>query len=361
MPFTILGLGTANPPSSIDREESLVIARAVSDPIVARSSFLDDIYAGSGVDRRFQVVGRPLVDDLKLGTRTSGSPYLPGPDPRGPTTAVRMRVYAEHAPPLAVEASGRALADSGVSPGEITHLVTVSCTGFVAPNFDQAIVRELGLRPTVERVHVGYMGCHGAVNGLRVASAIGRDPAAVVLLVAVELCSIHYYYGMDADKVVANALFADGAAAVVGRSDGDGWRVMASGSCLLPESIPDMGWVIGDHGFEMILTKRIPRLIETHLRPWLEPWLKFHGLTIDTVGSWAVHPGGPRILTAVETGLNLPPEALAESRAVLREYGNMSSPTVLFILDRFRQRNTPRPVVLLGFGPGLTAEAAVIK
>jgi predicted naringenin-chalcone synthase len=361
MPLAILGLGTANPPGTVNRDEALMIARVVSDPIVARSSFLVDIYAGSGVDRRFQVVGRPLVDDLRRGTRESGSPYLPGPDPLGPPTAVRMQLYADHAPPLALRAAREALADGGVTPAEVTHLVTVSCTGFTAPNFDHALIRDLGLRPTVQRTHVGYMGCHGAINGLRVAAAFAADPTAVVMLAAVELCSLHYYYGMDADKVVANALFADGAAAVVGQGSGSGWRVTATGSCVLPDSAGDMGWEIGDHGFEMILTKRIPKLIQQHLRPWLEAWLGSHGLSVETVGSWAVHPGGPRILTAVEEGLNLPPDALAESRAVLREYGNMSSPTVLFILDRLRKRNAPRPVVLLGFGPGLVAEAAVVE
>lgn len=360
MPFAILGLGTANPPGTIDQAESLYVARAISDPIVAASSFLPGVYTNSGVTRRFQVVGRAVVDDLMAGTRESGSPYLPGPDPAGPTTAVRMKLYAEHAPKLAVEAVGKSLADAAVSPDEITHLVTVSCTGFVSPGADFAVMRELGLRNTVERVHVGYMGCHGAINGLRVASALASDPKAVVLMTAVELCSLHYYYGMDADKVVANALFADGAAAVVGRGCDDGLRVTATGSCVIPNSAADMGWVIGDHGFEMILTKKIPGLIEKHLRPWLEGWLQSQGLTVEGVGSWAVHPGGPRILTAVAEALRLPAEALAESRAVLAEYGNMSSPTVLFILDRLRKRNASRPIVMLGFGPGLVAESAVV-
>jgi predicted naringenin-chalcone synthase len=361
MPFSILGLGTAHPPGCVTPEESLLIARVVSDPIVARSSFLNDIYAKSGVNRRFQVVGRPLVDDLVKGTRTSGSPYLPGPDPLGPTTAVRMQMYAEHAPPLALQAAARSLNEAGMSAQEITHLVTVSCTGFVAPGVDFALIQQLGLRPTIERTHVGYMGCHGAINGLRVASAFARDPSAVVLLVAVELCSLHYYYGMDADKVVANALFADGAAAVVGRGGNAGWHVTATGSCLLPNSAPDMGWVIGDHGFEMILTKRIPKLIQQHLRPWLESWLESLGHSIADVESWAIHPGGPRILDAVAEGLDLPPAALADSRVVLAEYGNMSSPTVLFILDRLQKRNAPKPAVMLGFGPGMVAEAAVMQ
>ena len=203
MPLELLGLGTANPPDTVSREEGLGIARVLSDPVVARSSFLPDVYAGSGVSRRHLVHGRQVILDVLEGTRLSGSPFLPGPDPLGPTTAVRMKMYAEHAPPLAVTAAERALTDSGLSAGEITHLVPVSCTGFIAPGIDEALIRTLGFRPDVQRVQVGYMGCHGAVNGLRTSLAFASDPAAVVLMVAVELCSLHYYYGMSADKVVA--------------------------------------------------------------------------------------------------------------------------------------------------------------
>jgi predicted naringenin-chalcone synthase len=287
-----------------------------------------------------------------------------------------MRVYAAEAGPLVVRAAKAAVAESGFPPGSFTHLVTVSCTGFVAPGIDLALIRGLGLRPTVERTHVGFMGCHGALNGLRVANAFAcADPAARVLLCAVELCSLHYYYGSRADKLVANAIFADGAAAVAGapaspadlaspaglaspeRQRGEGWRVTATGSCLVPDSSAAMGWTVGDHGFEMSLARAVPGLIAARLRPWLDGWLRDNGLSRDAVRSWAVHPGGPKILSAVEEGLGLPADALAASRAVYASHGNMSSPTVLFILDRLRRATAPRPCVALAFGPGLVAEA----
>lgn len=366
MPLELLGLGTANPTNVITRAEGLGIAQVLSDPIVARSSFLPDIYAGSGVDTRHMLHSRQVVRDVLDGTRASGSPFLPGPDPLGPSTAVRMKMYAEFAPPLAVLAAERAFADSGLSADTITHVIPVSCTGFVAPGVDEALIRVLKLRPDVQRVQVGYMGCHGAINGLRTSLAFASDPAAVVLMVAVELCSLHYYYGMSADKVVANALFADGAAAVVGRASRvderpEGRHVTATGSCLFPDTAGLMGWVIGDHGFEMILSKKIPAAIEKGLGPWLTGWLKTQGLGVGDVGSWAVHPGGPKILDATEAAMGLPADALAESRGVLADYGNMSSPTVLFVLDRLRKRNAPRPWVLLGFGPGLVAEVALVR
>jgi predicted naringenin-chalcone synthase len=242
----------------------------------------------------------------------------------------------------------------------------VSCTGFHAPGVDYELITGLGLRPTTQRTHVGYMGCHGAVNGLRVAAAFtGADPAARVLLCAVELCSLHYFYGWEPSKVIANALFADGAAAAVGSpadaAPADAWAVTATASRLLPDSAGAMTWTVGDHGFEMTLSKHVPRLIAAHVRPWLIEWLSACGLALADVGSWALHPGGPRILEAVEEGLHLPRDAAAVSRQVFSECGNMSSPTLLFILDRLRAAGAARPCVALAFGPGLMAEAALLR
>src|SRR6185312_7307169 len=143
----------------------------------------------------------------------------------GPTTGERMRIYAEEAGPLAVRAAKIALAEAATPAADITHLVTVSCTGFAAPGVDYSLIRGLGMASTVQRTHVGFMGCHGALNGLRVANAFASaDPNARVLLCAVELCSLHYYYGNEADKLVANAIFADGAAAIVGKNGNQAWH-----------------------------------------------------------------------------------------------------------------------------------------
>jgi len=184
-----------------------------------------------------------------------------------------------------------------------------------------------------------------------------------VLLCAVELCSLHFHYGWDPEKVVANALFADGAGAMVIASDGrdssDAWQVTANGSCLVPDSEDAMTWRIGDHGFEMTLSPRVPSLVGTCLRPWLVQWLAEHGLTLRDVRSWAIHPGGPRILEAIAQALGLTPDATRFSAQVLAECGNMSSATMLFLLERLRRSGAPRPCVALGFGPGLVVEAAL--
>jgi alpha-pyrone synthase len=367
MSFSILGIGTAAPSTIVDRKDALGLARALC-PRTAETSWLPSMYGNSGVNRRHVALGRDAMDDLLNGTRHSGSPFLPGsaPDDRGPTTAERMRHYAEFAPPLATEAARAGLDCSGLAPRDVSHLITVSCTGFLAPGLDWALVRSLGLAPTVQRTHIGFMGCHGALNGLRVAQAFAESsPEARVLLCAVELCSLHYHYGWNPQKLITNALFADGAAAVVGCAPGPGtaetWKVTATGSCLLPDSANAMTWDIGDHGFEMTLSRGLPELISRNLGPWLEGWLERQGLRIGDVGSWAVHPGGPAILQAVENALVLPHAALATSRSVLEEYGNMSSPTVLFILDRLRAAGAKLPCVVLGFGPGVVAEVALLR
>lgn len=362
MSFVIRGIGTAHPPAAATPDDGLRIARHLAAADVRTSTWLGPVYANSGVATRHQVIGGQVMRDIFDGTTVSGSPFLPRPEIEGvgPTTGERMGVYAKEAGPLAREASAKALAEAGLEPAAVTHLVTVSCTGFVAPGVDMALITGLGLRPTVERTHVGFMGCHGALNGLRVANAFAADPRARVLACAVELCSLHYYYGGKADKLIANAIFADGAAAAVGWGGEGAWRVRATGSCVIPDSAAEMGWTVGDHGFEMTLSRKVPAAIATALRPWLERWLSDSRLSLDAVGSWAVHPGGPKILSAVEEGLGLPPGALAASRGVFKDYGNMSSPTVLFILDRLRRAAAPRPCVVLGFGPGLVAEAVLL-
>jgi predicted naringenin-chalcone synthase len=262
-----------------------------------------------------------------------------------------MERYDREALPIALEACRKALGGTT----DVTHLVTASCSGFRSPGVDIGLIRGLGLPATTQRTLVGFMGCHGAFNALRVARAfVEADPRARVLVCAVELCTLHYQYGLDAATLVANGLFADGAAAVLATADDADWTLAANGSVLLPGTDEMMTWEIGDHGFAMGLSGLVPEAIGSCLRPWLEEWLGSHGLSLDQVGSWAVHPGGPRILTAVEESLGL---QLEESRAVLREYGNMSSPTILFVLERLRRAGAALPCVALGFGPGLTAEA----
>lgn len=360
--LAIFGFGTAAPHRSITQQEAAELAKVFSSLPPVETRRLAALYQRTQIQTRGSVL---LEAPDGSGPRQSFFPQAEHGMDRGPRTAQRMQRYAQEAAPLALAASQRALAAAGLDGSQIHHLVTVSCTGFGAPGFDIALMKALQLAPTVSRTHVGFMGCHGALNGLRVASALMHaDPDARVLLCAVELCSLHFYYGDDPEKVVANALFADGAAALVAGSDAQApasaWRLIAAGSRLFPDSENAMTWRIGDHGFEMTLSSGVPDLIANHLPSWVAAWLVQYGLSVPQIRSWAIHPGGPRILTTVTSCLGLPQEATAVSREVLAEYGNMSSPTILFILERLYRRGAPRPCVALAFGPGLSVEAALL-
>jgi predicted naringenin-chalcone synthase len=373
MTAVIAGLATARPPRRASQETLAAITGPMSCATAEHDRLLPALY------RRTTVTGRACValnaDEQSMfyplssdpGDDRGGSARSPQGF-AGPTTAQRMTRYIAEAGPLAAEVGGKALRDAMMQPSRVTHLVTVTCTGFAAPGFDLHLVDALDLRRDVQRVQVGFMGCHGAINGLRTARAIAlAEPDACVLLCAVELCSLHFQYGWNPQRIVANALFADGAAAmvVVGReaapATSAGLTVTATGSCLFRDSADAMTWHIGDSGFEMTLSPRVPELISTNLRPWFEPWLAKQGLRIGDVAGWAIHPGGPRVMTAVGQALGLSEGALAASRQVLAGMGNMSSPTVLFILDELRGAQAAvGPCLLMGFGPGLAAEVALL-
>ena len=307
MTLAILGIGTALPDAVLDKQDALLLARSLCNGTEEQETWLQAIYDGSGISTRRFCLGEQVVRDVIEGTNYSNSVFI----------RTRFRGIADlrqqsgwsfmHSisPPLALAASRAALDQSCVELEKITHLVTVSCSGFMAPGVDQVLLDELGLQRSVERTHVGYMGCHGALNGLRVARAyVDANPQARVLLCAVELCCLHYYYGWDPQKIIANALFADGAAAMVlGATQfaaEDAWSVTATGSCLFPNSEAAMTWTIGNHGFEMTLSRQVPAIIEEGLLPWLNEWLGANERTVEEIKSWAVHPGGPRILDSVE-------------------------------------------------------------
>jgi predicted naringenin-chalcone synthase len=371
-----LGVGIAAPPA-VPQEKILELIFELCQPNSSQQAWLTRLFRGSNIQTRGTVLAKP---ECASGTPTPQQsvdaiqafyPASTGPTDGGPTTLSRMARYAAEAPALAIAAAERALTESrlGQSPvaaADISHLFTASCTGFMAPGLDSALIESLGLSPEIRRVHVGFMGCHAAFNTLAAARDVVRaDSAAKVLVCCVELCTLHFAYGWDPGKLVANALFADGAAAaVVGQSELDdsaAWRLADTASLLMPNCADAMTWRIGNHGFEMTLSPGIPSLIRAHLRPWIESWLARHDLKITDVAGWAIHPGGPKVLDAVADALTLPPEALVHSREILLHHGNMSSATVLFILRRMMQESLGGPCVAIGLGPGLIAEAMLFN
>ncbi|MFG0242207.1 MAG: type III polyketide synthase [Phycisphaerales bacterium JB054] len=346
----LLAIGTAAPKAQLTAEASLRLAHKLSpqeDP-----DRLAALHARSGVSRR----GSVLTDS---GARED---LLTPKDGNGPTTATRLARYRDAAAGLASAAARDALTAADTKPEHITHLVTVSCTGADSPGLDHDLIDRLGLSPQVSRTHVGFMGCHGAINGMAVGSAfVSADPAAIAMVVCAEICSLHYHIGGTWDQQVANAIFADGAAcAVLGQRPGRA-AVRAFGSQVFPDTRKLMSWTIADNGFRMHLSPRAPGVLRRHVRDWVEPWLAAHHLTLDQIAGWALHPGGKDILEAVRIGLGLPDDALAHSRATLDAHGNMSSATVLWVIDALLRAGTSGPIATIAFGPGLTGEAMLLE
>ncbi len=363
MNLALLGIGLATPKFCISQADASALTYDMSCDTAEQRRMMKVIYRYSGVRERGSVVLRAAEGTLQ--EREEFFPPRCRPDDHGPSTAARMQFYQAAALPLAVQASRDALRAAACPADEITHLITASCSGFSAPGIDVGLVQELDLPRSTPRTHVGFMGCHAAFNALRVASAIcAADRTAVVLVCAVELCSLHHFYGWDTEKVIANALFADGAGAALCRSQDFSsdthLSVVRHGSLVIDGTQDAITWRIGDNGFEMSLSPEVPSLIEQHLGGWMNSFLRPAGLTLESVGSWAIHPGGPRILDACRNSLSLSDDRLAVSRRVLADHGNMSSATMFFVLDYLRQQAAARPIVALGFGPGLAMEAMVI-
>ena len=345
----LLSLATANPRVELAQGAALELAVHLSGARGTRSRAMTRLYEDSGVRRRF--VSFDEHDD-RLYTDPDG-------EPRDPGTAERIARHVRSGQDMALRACAGAIERAGSKTGPVTHLVTATCTGFSNPGVESGLVRGLGLRPDVARVHVGYMGCHAAVNALRVARALAvADSGARVLVCCYETCSVHYQFAGPQGSMIANALFGDGAGAcLVSQSDDRGLAsVEGTSSMMLDGSEGLMGWTVGDHGFEMRLSPRVPDVIGERLSAWLPAWCE-----PDSVASWAIHPGGPKVVESVLRAIGRSPDAGDVSRGILRDFGNMSSPTVLFILERLIAAGTVGPCAMMAFGPGLTCEGALIS
>ncbi len=352
------GIGKAVPPFSILQEDAARAAVKLCAPKESRKVKM--FYELTRIQKRGSVIlekdceGEEPVQNF-FNVRSSQEDF-------GPGTKARMKYFIDKAPGLALSASAGALENSHTRVEEIAELVTVSCTGFYAPGFDVHLMKHLPLSPETGRTHIGFMGCHAMFNALRAGSALAKAAGEKkVLLCSVELCSLHFSYADRLDHALSNALFADGAAAaVLSTAPAPGaWQLLRNGSCVFPQTEELMQWHVGNHGFTMVLSEKIPAALAKNLKPWLESWLDESKLGLSDIRSWAIHPGGPRILDAIEHGLNLAPSALNASRHILTHNGNMSSATILFILDRLIKEKAPTPCVALAFGPGLTVEAAL--
>lgn len=331
----LAAIATASPSHVIDRSAAEEVGRHLFGPDLER---LGPVHANAGIDRRASCVS------VEWLTRPHG-------------WAERSRLFADHAVALGRRAALACLDRAGRRPQEVDAVVAVSTTGVATPSLDAQLIEPLGLRPDVLRLPVFGLGCAGGVLGLARAAALAKAmPGARVLLVVVELCTLTFRPGdRSPANVVATALFGDGAAAALLSVDADGPAISAWGEYTWPDSLDVMGWRIADDGFGVLFSRDIPSLVARDLRPVADRWLAGLGLARPDVGAWACHPGGAKVVAALEEALALPPDSLDVERAVLRDHGNMSAATLLHVLERRLARPLAGRMAAVALGPGFTA------
>lgn len=363
----ITSIGTAVPPFKYDQGTLCEFMGAVSNLDAVAQRKLEVLYAKSAIDTRYAALpdfaNAALQDNFFAPTSKAEV---------SPSIDLRLEKYNEHAPKLALAAIHQCDFES-LPLTTITHIITVSCTGMSAPGLEITLIEKLGLRKNIKRTSINFMGCYAAMHGLQQAHYIcSADPSATVLVVCVELCTLHFQHEPTTDNLVANSLFADGAAAAIVTSDAiaskyqiNGLRLENFFSQIITDGAKDMAWQISERGFLMTLSAYIPKLIEKNLKDFLNAALTDLSLVKAHISNWAIHPGGRKILEAVAMELGLNKEELDSSYQTLRNYGNMSSPTILFvikdILTKQNTTNTNEYTFALAFGPGLVMESCLMK
>jgi len=377
MPTVLDTIATATPPTRKPQSDAAAFMQRITSLPERLRARIPAIYRGTAIDQRHSAIADFAKDDPAEFTFFPPTWSLKP----APSTARRNAKYREAILPLTQRAARQALAQSDTEAEDITHVIGVSCTGFFAPGFDIHLVKELGLPPTTQRTFIGFMGCYAAFNALRTAHAFCQStPGAKVLIVCAELCTLHFQIEDSLESVVVNSLFSDGAAGVVMSSrdeaEAAGRLAYVDNACQLDDdSMEDMTWDIGDTGFQMGLSSRVPKVIAKHLPAYLDRLLGDNDLKRDDVDFWAIHPGGRAIVEKAQDVLDLPDDDVAQSLEVLRQHGNMSSPTILFVLKRIMEARaaaslgdgappatgSPEHGVAMAFGPGLTIEGALFR
>ena len=323
------------------------------------------LYRATGIQYRYAVIpdyGNPPGSYEFYPNNENLEPF--------PATKFRMELYRKEALPLAVAASRACLAGpTSVTPREVTHLITVSCTGMYAPGLDIDLINTLGLDPSIQRFCINFMGCYAAFNAIKLGHTICRaDPKAKVLIVCVELCSLHFQKMPSEDNLLANALFGDGSAAIIMENDPEAdvaLAVQSFRSDIMPQGATDMAWSIGDFGFEMTLSAYVPEVIKTGIKALITQLKENLRVPVENFDKYAIHPGGKKILQVIEKELAIEKKDNYYAYEILKEFGNMSSPTILYVLkllfDDLTSEDRGNHVLGLAFGPGLTLESMVLK
>ncbi|MFK7952113.1 MAG: type III polyketide synthase [Ekhidna sp.] len=358
MPTFIQSIGTALPPFVTNQS---VIADFMVHHLKLNEQEernLRILYRASGIQQRYSV-----LEDFQKRLNDQAF-FKDGLE--FPTAKPRMEIYQKHAIQLAYEAVSSALKQT--QRKEITHLITVSCTGMYAPGLDIELIEKLGLNTDIQRTSINFMGCYAAFNAMKMADQIVRaNPESKVVVVCVELCSIHLQEKKDDENLLANAIFGDGAASLLVASEPSDKSLELTDfySDLSLKGKKEMGWYIGDHGFEMKLSARVPDVIKEGISELTDRLFKKTEISISDIDFFAIHPGGKRILEVIEEKLNISKEQNQFARNGLKIHGNMSSPTVLFImksiLDSLQKDDDQKHILSFAFGPGLTLESAILK
>ncbi len=367
--YTVIeAIATANPPYKLTQSEAANFMLQTESLSASIRKRIPSIYANSGIDYRYSCIPDYGGDLQNFELYPHNWQLTPAP-----TTFDRNQKYTAYAPKIALQAAQQAIAEAELTAKDITHLIVVSCTGFSAPGIDIHLIKHLGLPYAIARTMIGFMGCHAAFNGLRTAHAICQsDRQAKVLLVCVELCSLHFQVADTLENTIINAIFSDGAAAAILTSlpfsQAEGKLAYTDGYSLLIEDSEElMNWTIGDTGFLMGLSPKVPDVVVGHLADYLHNILSEHHLTQDDLDFWAIHPGGRLIIEKIQAVLGLSDRMVADSYEILRRYGNMSSPTILFILKQILQRHQSglgdelHNGMAIAFGPGLSIEGCLIQ
>jgi predicted naringenin-chalcone synthase len=352
MNSSIVSIGLSNPGTPIPQAEISRFMQVAHQLDTQERRKLDFLYRKSGIDSRHSVLDdfqKEEVNDFTFFPKNKELNPFPG-------TAARMQVFEEKGPELAEQAVRSALLQAEVEANSLTHLILISCTGMVAPGLELDLMRRLGIPSSVERYCIHFMGCYAAFTGLRLADQLVKaNPKARVLVVSVELCTLHFQKEYTEDNLLANSLFGDGAAAAVVMQSERGLQIKNYFSEVLWEGEKDMAWKIGDFGFEMRLSQYIPSLLNQGIRRLRDLFeAKFNFSKVRHV---AIHPGGKQILIQVQEAFGLSPEVNRHALEVLRTCGNMSSASILFVLERMlKDPSIQGDILALGFGPGLTLE-----
>lgn len=363
----LIDIATSLPPYKITQEKIADILKEVMADNKGSSRTIDMAAKYSGIKQRYFVVS---------GNEEDSDFYIRGGRTIEPSTGKRMSEYEKWSKLLVKNAVTNLLGKNHFDPNKIDKLITISCTGFFAPGLDYYLINEFNLPLNVRRINIGFMGCAASIVGINsVFESVNKSENSShnILLVSVELCSLHLHFNASKDNILANIIFADGCAAalfsqypdpVLYKKLNSKLDIIDVKSILFKNSSELMGWKIGSYGFEMSLSSELPKIILNEAAPELINILNRKGLNIQQIKYWALHPGGRAILDSLQKGLNLSDEQMNASRNILLNYGNMSSPSILFVLKEILENNNIKKDELccaVAFGPGLTMEIALFK